>query len=77
MKKGPIGMFDVYVDESVIYSNRWEGGRLPQKDEIIAKIRDYQTRSFLPKKGAQSRTKNATAEGGTPQATSGSQCGCG
>ena len=35
-------MFDVYVDESVIYSNRREGGRLPKNDEIIQRIRDYQ-----------------------------------
>lgn len=77
MKKGPIGIFDVYADEWVIYSNRWEGGRLPQKDEIVAKIREYQSRPFLAKKGARPKSEAATAEGCAPEATSGSQCGCG
>jgi len=44
LKKGPVGLFDVYVDDGVIYSNRREGGRLPQNEEIIEKIRKYQAR---------------------------------
>ena len=77
LKKGPVGIFDVYIDEWVVYSNRRECGRLPKNDEIISKIKDYQTRPTLPTKGVPSNTKNATAEGGKPEATSGSQCGCG
>jgi hypothetical protein len=42
LKKGPRGLFDVYVDEGIIYSNRSEGGRLPGNDEIIEKLRKYQ-----------------------------------
>ena len=45
MKKGPVGMFDVYVDEWVVYSNRREGGRLPENEEVVQRIRDYQGRS--------------------------------
>jgi predicted Rdx family selenoprotein len=77
VKKGPVGIFDVYVDESVIYSNRKEGGRLPKNDEVIQRIRDYQGRSALPTKGDQSTDKKAQREVKKPQATTGSQCGCG
>jgi predicted Rdx family selenoprotein len=45
VKKGPVGMFDVYVDEWVVYSNRREGGRLPKNEEVVQRIRDYQGRS--------------------------------
>ena len=41
LKKGPIGTFDVYADEWVIYSNRREGGRLPKNEEVVQRIRDY------------------------------------
>ena len=37
-------MFDVYVDEWVVYSNRREGGRLPESKEVIQRIRDYRGR---------------------------------
>jgi hypothetical protein len=39
VKKGPVGIFDVYVDEWVVYSNRREGGRLPKNEEVIRRIR--------------------------------------
>jgi predicted Rdx family selenoprotein len=45
LKKGPIGVFDVYADEWVIYSNRKEGGRLPKNAEVIQRIRDIQGRA--------------------------------
>ena len=45
MKNGPVGMFDVYVDEWVVYSNRREGGRLPKNEEVVQRIRDYRGRS--------------------------------
>jgi hypothetical protein len=48
LKKGPVGLFDVYVDNGVIYSNRREGGRLPGNEEIIEKIRKYQARPGRP-----------------------------
>jgi predicted Rdx family selenoprotein len=45
LKRGPIGVFDVYADEWVIYSNRKEGGRLPKNAEVIQRIRDIQGRA--------------------------------
>ena len=48
LKKGPVGLFDVYVDDGVVYSNRREGGRLPRNEEIIEKIRKYQARPDRP-----------------------------
>ena len=77
MKKGPVGIFDVYVDEWVVYSNRREGGRLPKNEEVIRRIRDYQTEPTLPTQGEQSTNKKAPREVKKPQATSGGQCGCG
>lgn len=44
LKKGPRGLFDVYVDEGIIYSNRTEGGRLPRHEEVIEKLRTHQER---------------------------------
>jgi len=44
VKKGPLGIFDVYVEEGIIYSNRRAGGRLPGSDEIIQRLREYQER---------------------------------
>jgi hypothetical protein len=48
LKKGPVGLFDVYVDDGVVYSNRREGGRLPRNEEIIEKLRKYQARPARP-----------------------------
>ena len=70
MKKGPVGLFDIYVDESVIYSNRKEGGRLPKNDEIVQRIRDYQARPAPQTKGRRNPGKEAPAQGS-------GQCGCG
>ncbi len=70
MKEGPVGIFDVYVDESVIYSNRKEGGRLPKNDEIVQRIRDYQARPAPQTKGRRNLGKEAPVQ-------SGGQCGCG
>ena len=70
-------MFDIYVDESVIYSNRREGGRLPKTDEIIQRIRDYQAKPAPPARRAQSGTKKAPAGGGESQAAAGGDCACG
>jgi predicted Rdx family selenoprotein len=70
-------MFDIYVDESVIYSNRREGGRLPKTDEIIQRIRDYQAKPARPARGAQSGTKKAPAGGGESRAAAGGDCACG
>lgn len=69
MRKGPIGLFDVYLDESVVYSNRREGGRLPESDEVIQRIRDFLSHPAEP----------ARKPGGESQAGAapGSQCGCG
>ena len=76
VKRGPIGLFDVYVDEWVVYSNRREGGRLPRNDDIIARIKDYQTRPSLPAKGVQSKSGNKGAGADQPQSND-TQCGCG
>ena len=69
MKKGPVGMFDVYVDEWVVYSNRREGGRLPENEEVVRRIRDYQGRSS-PGKSTRSRADKAQ-----PVAECGPGCG--
>ncbi len=74
MRKGPIGLFDVYVDEAIIYSNRREGGRLPDKDEIVRRIRDYVSRAAAPPGKAGKKGKSQTDQA---QAASGGSCGCG
>lgn len=70
MRKGPIGLFDVYLDESVIYSNRREGGRLPKNEEVLARIRDFLSQPAQPKKRRITGKDPAAA---APE----SQCGCG
>jgi predicted Rdx family selenoprotein len=65
-----MGLFDVYADEFVIYSNRREGGRLPKSEEILQRIRDFLSLPAQPKKAKAAR-KGPTA------AAPGSQCGCG
>ena len=69
MKKGPVGMFDVYVDEWVVYSNRREGGRLPKNEEVVQRIRDYQGRS--------SRIRGTRAQVDESQTASDCGPGCG
>lgn len=69
IRKGPVGLFDVYVDESVIYSNRTEGGRLPEKDEIVQRIRDFLSLHAKPERGQPKAPK--------PKGASEGQCGCG
>lgn len=71
IRKGPIGLFDVYVDGWTVYSNRAQGGRLPQAAEIIAGIRDYQRRLTLPGEGTSLDKKASDGE-----ANSGTQCSC-
>ena len=63
-------MFDVYVDEWVVYSNRREGGRLPKNEEVVQRIRDFLTLPAQPKKGRAAGKGPAVA---APE----SQCGCG
>jgi hypothetical protein len=75
VKKGPVGLFDVYADESVIYSNRREGGRLPKSDEITRRIRAYQSRPAQPSKWEAAGKGHAKA--GKPKGMSGGQYGCG
>jgi len=70
VKKGPIGLFDVYADESVIYSNRREGGRLPKSEEVLQRIRDFLSLPAQPKKGRTTGKSPATT---VPE----SRCGCG
>jgi hypothetical protein len=77
VKKGPVGIFDVYVDEWVVYSNRREGGRLPKNDEVIQRIRDYQGRLALPTKGRPNPNKGVPAEVDKSQTTPGCGPGCG
>jgi predicted Rdx family selenoprotein len=48
LNKGSIGMFDVYVNDRVIYSNRREGGRLPRNEEVLEKIHKYLKRPVRP-----------------------------
>jgi predicted Rdx family selenoprotein len=67
VKKGPVGMFDVYVDEWVVYSNRREGGRLPKNDEVVRRIRDYQERS----------SPNKTTQAQVDETQSAAECGPG
>ena len=69
VKKGPVGMFDVYVDEWVVYSNRREGGRLPKNEEVVQRIRDYQGRS--------SRIRGTRAQVDESQTASDCGPGCG
>jgi predicted Rdx family selenoprotein len=70
VRKGPIGLFDVYADEFVIYSNRREGGRLPKNQEVLQRIRDFLSLPAQPKKGRATGKGPATA---APE----SQCSCG
>ena len=77
MKKGPVGIFDVYVDEWVVYSNRREGGRLPKNEEVIRRIRDYQGRLAVPRKGRMSSSKEAPAEVDQSQTVAECGPGCG
>ena len=77
MKKGPVGIFDVYVDEWVVYSNRREGGRLPKNEEVIRRIRDYQGRLALPTKARPNPNKEAPAEVDQSQAVAECGPGCG
>ena len=67
LKKGPVGLFDVYVDEGIIYSNRREGGRRPANEEVVQRIREYLGRS----QGSAATGAEAKAGGGAP----GSGCG--
>jgi predicted Rdx family selenoprotein len=68
-------LFDVYVDESVIYSNRREGGRLPKNEDVLQRMRDFLSDPAQPEKGKAARKGQAKA--GKPEGTSGGQCGCG
>jgi predicted Rdx family selenoprotein len=77
VKKGPVGIFDVYVDEWVVYSNRREGGRLPKNEEVIQRIRDYQGRLAVPRKARTNPKKEATAEVDESQPVSECGPGCG
>ena len=69
LKKGPMGLFDVYVDEGIIYSNRIEGGRLPKNEEVIEKLRKYQER----REGSAARDREAKL--GAPRGTA-AESGC-
>jgi predicted Rdx family selenoprotein len=64
----------VYVDEAIIYSNRREGGRLPEDDDIVRRIRDYLSRSARPPGEAGGKGRGKAGEA---QAASADQCGCG
>jgi predicted Rdx family selenoprotein len=69
VKKGPVGIFDVYVDEWVVYSNRREGGRLPESEEVIQRIGDYQGRS------SPGKATRARADKSQPVSECGPGCG--
>lgn len=58
-----MGLFDVYVPEGIIYSNRNEGGRLPKNEEIIEKIREYLERPDGPSLGGQGAPKDLPGRG--------------
>jgi len=77
VKKGPVGIFDVYVDEWVVYSNRREGGRLPKNEEVVQRIRDYQGRLAVPRKGRSSSSKEAPPEVDQSQTVAECGPGCG
>jgi predicted Rdx family selenoprotein len=63
LKKGPRGLFDVYADEGIIYSNRTEGGRLPRNEEVIEKLRKYQERARQPaRQDRKAETSGAASE---------------
>ncbi len=74
VKKGPVGLFDVYVDEAVVYTNRLEGGRLPQDNEVVRRIRKHLAGSAQPPGGT---GKKGSGKAGESQAPSGGSCGCG
>jgi hypothetical protein len=63
VKKGPLGLFDVYVEEGVLYSNRREGGRLPTNEEIIERLRKHEERRAGRDPGREP-SGDAIAEGG-------------
>ena len=65
-----MGLFDVYADEFVIYSNRREGGRLPKNQEVLQRIRDFLSLPIQTKKGE-------TPRKGQSKGASGGECGCG
>jgi hypothetical protein len=67
LKKGPRGLFEVYVPDGVMYSNRSEGGRLPRNEEIIEKLRTHQE----CRQGSAATGAEAKPPGGAP----GSGCG--
>ncbi len=67
LKNGPRGLFEVYVPDGVLYSNRSEGGRLPRNEEIIEKLRRHQER----RQGSAATGAEAGSTGGAP----GSGCG--
>ncbi len=41
LKEGHGGIFEVAFDNEVVYSNQSQCGRLPEKEEIFQKIRDF------------------------------------
>jgi predicted Rdx family selenoprotein len=77
VKRGPVGIFDVYADEWVVYSNRREGGRLPQNEQVIQRIRDYQARLVVPSKGRSNSNREAPTEVDKSQTVAECGPGCG
>ena len=65
LKKGPTGLFEVYVADGMIYSNRSAGGRLPENEEIIEKIREYLERPDRPSLGGQGAPRDVPGRGTT------------
>lgn len=65
MKKGARGLFEVYVDAGILYSNRIEGGRLPKNEEVIERLRKYQ------------ESRQGGAATGAGAGSSGAATGCG
>ena len=74
LRKGPVGLFDVYVDEAIIFTNRRQSGRLPPDDEIVRRVREHLARSARPPGGGGQKDAGKADE---TRAASGGSCGCG
>ena len=43
LKEGHGGIFDVAINDQVIYTNLKQCGRLPENEEIFQKVREFET----------------------------------
>ena len=72
LKEGHGGIFEVAIDDQVIYTNLKECGRLPEHEEIFQKIREYQGRPQKQPPSAYRGEQDAQAQRGE----AGTSCSC-